>query len=150
MVLFNPYLGAGNKWVHSFLKVISPKLNAISQLVRVLHFSHYTKGVFWYLSEDKFICIVLKNKQAVCIMVFGVVSCDYDIMLPFIFPHGLRLNAEAYIKCLEEVVLIWITKVAAGRSYFLQPDNEPCYTGRRTQCWLSENFCNHHLLHLTT
>ena len=38
-------------------------------------------------------------------MVFGVVTSDGDVMPPFIFPHGLRLNMEANIKCLEELVL---------------------------------------------
>ena len=37
------------------------------------------------------------------------------LYLQFVFPHGLRLNTEAYIKYLTEVVLIWIGRVAAGR-----------------------------------
>ena len=38
------------------------------------------------------------------IMVFGVITHD-DVMLPVIFPQGLRFNTEAYIKCFEEAVL---------------------------------------------
>ena len=41
-------------------------------------------------------------------MVFGVVTNNGDVMLPFIFPHGDTHNTEAYIKYLEEVVLSWI------------------------------------------
>ena len=36
---------------------------------------------------------------------FGVVISDDDVMLPFLFQHGLTLNMEVYIKCLDEVVL---------------------------------------------
>ena len=43
-----------------------------------------------------------------------MVSCDGDVMSSLIFPHSVRLNTEAYIKCLEEVVLAWIEWVAAG------------------------------------
>ena len=37
-------------------------------------------------------------------MVFGEVTSNDDIMSPVIFPHGSRLNMEAYIKSLEVVV----------------------------------------------
>ena len=46
-----------------------------------------------------------KTKCPVHIMMFGLVTSDNDIMSPFIFPNGLRLNMEAYIKYLEEVML---------------------------------------------
>ena len=80
----------------------------------------------WYFSDEKNCCwslivnsqnnhwlalspqdvpIVMKSKHPVHIMVFGLVTSDGDIMPPFIFPHGLRFNTEAYIKCLEKVVL---------------------------------------------
>ena len=36
-------------------------------------------------------------------MLLGVVTSDGNIMPSFIFPHGHRLNMEAYIKCFEEV-----------------------------------------------
>ena len=36
-------------------------------------------------------------------------------MHPFIFPSDLRLNTEAYIKCLEEFVLTWNDSGAAER-----------------------------------
>ena len=48
-------------------------------------------------------------------LVFGVVTSDSDVMLSFIFPHGFRLNTEAYIMCLEEMVLTWIERVAAEK-----------------------------------
>ena len=52
----------------------------------------------------------MKTKHPVSIMVFGIVTSDGDVMLPFIFSRGLSLNMETYIKCLEEVVLSWTEK----------------------------------------
>ena len=37
-------------------------------------------------------------------MVFGVVIDGSDIKPPFIFSDGLKLNTEAYIKCLKDAV----------------------------------------------
>ena len=38
------------------------------------------------------------------------------------FPHSFRLNKEDYIKDREEVLLLWIKRVAAGRPYVWQKD----------------------------
>ena len=57
----------------------------------------------------------MKIKQLVPSMVFGVVTCYRDIMHSFIFSHGLRLNRVAYSKCLENVTLPWIERVAVRR-----------------------------------
>ena len=46
-------------------------------------------------------------------MVFGVVIKNSNVMPPFIFPHSVRLNTEAYIKWLEKIVLLWIKRKAA-------------------------------------
>ena len=97
----------------------------------------------WFALYPQDVPILMKTKHPVHIMVFGVVSSDGDIMPPFIFPHGLKLNTEAYIKCLEKVVLPWIVEVATGRPYVWQQDSAPSHTSWRTQSWLSENFCDH-------
>ena len=60
-----------------------------------------------------------KSKLPVHIIVFGVILSD-DVMPAFIFLHDLRLIIEAYIKHLWEVVLAWIAREAAGRSYIWQ------------------------------
>ena len=67
-----------------------------------------------------------ENKHSVH-MVFVVVTTDDDAMPPFIW-----LNTKAYIKCLEELVLPWIEKAAAGRPYVLLQKSAPW---RKTQCW---------------
>ena len=85
----------------------------------------------------------MKTKIPIYIIVFEVVTSDGDIMPLLIFPRGLRLNTEAYIKCLEEFVLTWIEKEAAGWLYSWPQESAPCHTSRKTQCWLLENFCDH-------
>ena len=40
-------------------------------------------------------------------MVFGVVTSNNDVMLSLIFPQGLRLNTETYIKCLDQESGFW-------------------------------------------
>ena len=47
----------------------------------------------------------MKTKHPVHITVFRVVNIDGDVKPPFFFPQNLRLNTEAYIKSLLEVVL---------------------------------------------
>ena len=50
-------------------------------------------------------------------MVSEEVKNDCDIMPLFIFPRRLKLNTEAYIKWLKEVMLSWIEKIATRRPY---------------------------------
>ena len=65
-------------------------------------------------SENRFIFILMISWLPVYIRVFGLVTSNGDIP-PFIFSYGLRLKLEAYIKCLEEVMLLltirgWLLK----------------------------------------
>ena len=48
----------------------------------------------------------MKTKHPVHIMVFSVVISSSDDMPQFIFSHGLRLNMEASIKCLEDSTVL--------------------------------------------
>ena len=70
----------------------------------------------------------MKTKQLVLILMFGVVTSDGVAMPTFIFPHGLRLNREVYIKCLEEVVRLMIKRVFTGRSYIWKQNRVLCHT----------------------
>ena len=65
------------------------------------------------------------------------------VITTFIFPYGLRVNREAYIKCLEEVVLPWFERVATRRPYVWQQESVPRHTSRwiHSQQW--DNFCHH-------
>ena len=50
-------------------------------------------------------------------MVFGVVTGDGDVMVPFTFAHALTHNTKANIKCLAEVVFPCTVMEVTGRSY---------------------------------
>ena len=76
----------------------------------------------WLALSRQDVLTVMKTKHSILIMVFEVLINDGDVIFPFIFPHGCRLNMEAYIKSMEEVVLSWIERVAAGRLYIWQRD----------------------------
>ena len=84
----------------------------------------------------------MKTKHSVHIMVFGVVISDGDFMRLFIFPYGLRIHMEVYIKCLEKIMLPCIKRVSIGRSYVCQQKCAACHTSWRTQSCLSEGFCD--------
>ena len=60
------------------------------------------------LLGDRFLFMSMKTKYPVYIMVFGVVTSDSDVIPSFIFRRDLRLNTEAYIKYLKEIMLPWI------------------------------------------
>ena len=90
------------------------------------------RNVFWFFTDEKNFCqdqmlnsqnnhwLALSPKDVLTviksahIMVFGVVIGDGNDMPLFIFPRDLILNMEAYINCLEEVVLpgsrVWLLK----------------------------------------
>ena len=80
----------------------------------------------------------MKTKQPVHIMGFEVAVINIDLFPPFFFPH-----TEAKIKCLEKLMQSLIKRVGDGRSYVWQQNSVPSHTNGRTQCWLSENFCDH-------
>ncbi len=73
---------------------------------------------------------------------------DGHVMPLSIFPHNLRLSTEACLKCLKEVVLTWIERMAAGRPKVWQQNSALCHTSRRTQCWQGKNFRDHLTLNI--
>ena len=73
------------------------------QLTLVTQFS-YSKNNRWLALSPRKLPSVIKTKHSVKTKVFGVVTSDTYIMSLFIFPHGLKLLTETFIKCLEEIV----------------------------------------------
>ena len=57
------------------------------------------------------------------VMVFGVISSEGDVMPPYFFEEGHRVNADAYTHVLETVVKPWMDQVASGREYIFQQDS---------------------------
>ena len=87
-----------------------------------------SSNILIFVCQSEGIFMLMRSKHPIYIMLFGVVTNNGNIMLPFIILHGLRLNTEAYIKCLHEVVLSWTKRVAAGRPYVWQQNSVPCQT----------------------
>lgn len=97
-----------------------------------------------YLTDDfEEVPIVMCVKFPVNVMVLGVVSSEGDVMLPHIFDKGSKLNSEAYIEVLKNVVKPWMDEVAGGRPYVFQQDSAPCHASKKTQAWLFENVYHH-------
>ena len=94
----------------------------------------------WFTLSPQNVPILMKSKYPVPIMKFRVFTSDCDVMSPFIF---CRFNAEGNTKCQEEVALLWIEEITAGRSYIWQNNSAPYHTSRKTQYWLWEDFCKH-------
>ena len=79
----------------------------------------FLPNMIWFSSDEKYFCqdqmvnsqnyqwislspqdvpTEMKTKHLVHIMVSGEVTCDGDVMPPFIFQQHHKLNREAYIK----------------------------------------------------
>uniref|UniRef100_A0A182PG36 Tc1-like transposase DDE domain-containing protein n=1 Tax=Anopheles epiroticus TaxID=199890 RepID=A0A182PG36_9DIPT len=113
-------------------------------------------GTLWFFSDEKNFCQDQNNRWlAYCpadvprvpqtkfpqtVMVFSCVSSEGDVMPPYFFEQGLRLNADGYISMLDIVVKPWITRVTNGRPYVFQQDSAPCHTASKTIKWLAANF----------
>ncbi len=93
----------------------------------------------WLCSDAREVPIVMATKFPAAVMVLGVVSNQGDVMPPHIFPKGLRVNTEEYLKVMQDVVKPWMDQVAAGRHYVFQQDGAPAHNSKRTQDWLKEN-----------
>ena len=64
--------------------------------------------------------IVMKTKYPATVMVLDVVSNEGDIMTPHLFKQGLRVNADAYLDVLQNVVVPWMKQVTDGRLFTFQ------------------------------
>ena len=53
----------------------------------------------------------MKTKFLASVMVLGVVSSNGDIMPPHVFGDKKTVNAETYIRTLDEVVKPWVDRV---------------------------------------
>lgn len=80
-------------------------------------------------------------------MVFGEYNSDNDIISPLYFPKGFRLLTDVYIMYVEELVLVWVKKVATGKSC-LERDYATCHTNSKNKSCLSGNFCDRNPLYI--
>jgi inhibitor of nuclear factor kappa-B kinase subunit alpha len=81
-----------------------------------------------------------QTKHPQSVMVFGLVASDGKKMDPFFWPKGTKINADAYIDVLSNVVKPWIeANYPPEVDYAFQQDGAPCHTANKTQKWLAAN-----------
>lgn len=85
-----------------------------------------TQNSHWFAVSPKYVLGGTKIMYPVSFIVFGRIANDGNIMPTFIVPLGLKLNREAYIKWLEEVVLLQVKRVSVGSPCVWQQDPAPC------------------------
>ena len=93
----------------------------------------------WICEDRNDVPIVMSTKFPATVMVLGVISNEGDVMPPFFFPKGLKINADEYLKVMNDVVKPWMDTVAGGRHYIFQQDGAPAHNAKKTQDWLREN-----------
>lgn len=93
----------------------------------------------WLCSDSDDVPVVMSTKFPASVMVLGVISNEGDVMPPFFFEGGLRVNADAYIHVMDTVVKPWIETIAGDRHYVFQQDGAPAHTANKTQAWLKKN-----------
>ena len=90
----------------------------------------------WLCRDISEVPVVMHTKFPQTVMVLGVVSSEGDVMPPYFFPKGLKVNSEEYVKVLETVVKPWMDSVAGERHYVFQQDGAPAHSAKMTQDWL--------------
>jgi uncharacterized protein YpbB len=80
-----------------------------------------------------------KSAEEATMMVLAVISNEGDIMLPHIFPKGLRVNTDEYLDVMETAVKLWMDQLAGNCHYIVQQDGIPIHNNKKMQKWLKEN-----------
>ena len=73
------------------------------------------------------------------VMVLGVVCSNGDIMPPHFFGDKETVNAEVYIRVLDEVVKPWTDRVTRGAPYAFQQNSAPAHAAKKTYEWCRAN-----------
>lgn len=97
----------------------------------------------WLCQDPADVPHVMHTKFPATVMVLSIVSNKGDVMPPYFFEKGLRVNAEGYVAVLRDVVKPWIDQVAKWRPYVFQQDSAPAHKAKVTQNWMSKNLHSH-------
>jgi len=73
----------------------------------------------------------MKTKYPATVMVLSVVSNKGDIMTIHSFKQGIRVNADAYLDVLQNVVVQWMKKVENGRHFTFQQNGAPAHNAKK-------------------
>jgi hypothetical protein len=79
------------------------------------------------------------TKFPATVMVLGVVSNESDVMPSHFFEKGPKLNAQEYLKVMQDVVKPWMDRVANGRDHIFQQDGTPAHNTKVPQEWCEAN-----------
>lgn len=93
----------------------------------------------WLCQDPKEVPVKMTTKHPASLMVLGVVSSLGHVMPPHFFLKGESVNANTYLKVLQEVVKPWIEEVAGGRPYVFQQDSAPAHTAHVVINWMRDN-----------
>ena len=94
------------------------------------------KMQIWIASNNRDVPRLMKTKFPATVMVFGIVSSEGHIMLPYIFEVDLKVKTKVYLDVLKSVVIPWCNQVAGGRPWVWQQDSAPAHKSKETQAWL--------------
>ena len=78
------------------------------------------KMQIWIATNNRDVLRVMKTKFPATVTVFGVVSSEGNIMPPYIFEVGLKVNTKVYLDVLKSVVIPWCNQVVGGRPWVWQ------------------------------
>lgn len=83
--------------------------------------------------------VVARAVKPKSVMVWAGVG--HGLKTPLIFiPQGVKINADCYIKMLEDELLPWLEENADAIVF--QQDGAPSHTAKKTQEWCDENFAD--------
>ena len=91
------------------------------------------KMQIWIATNNRDMPRVMKTNFPATVMVFGVVSCEGQIMPPHIFEVGLKVNTKVYLDVLKSVVIPWWNQVAGNSWTRRRPTKS-----KETQAWLQK------------
>ncbi len=102
--------------------------------------AHNKRNDRWIATERAEVPGIARTKFPAQVMVLGVISNEGDVMPPYFFEQGLKVNTDVYLNVLNTVVKPWMETIAGGRAYTWQQDGAPAHTSARAQDWCAQNF----------
>ena len=68
-------------------------------------------------------------------MMLGVVASDGNVMPPYFFPCGLKINTDRYLWVMSHVVKPWIDRTWPEDNVLWTQDSAPAHGATKTQRW---------------
>ncbi len=95
----------------------------------------------WLAPDRSSVPPVMRTKNPAKIMIFGLITSDGKVMPPHIFPSGLRVNTDVYVKLLEEVVFPWLAlQYPPDQKFMWIQDSAPAHVSKKSMTVLNSKF----------